>query len=150
MIEKNASDVGSSRGEFSDAAADIALLEQARDAAKGAYVPYSEFPVGAAIRTTEGKTITGCNIENASYGLTNCAERTASFRMIAERGDVPRIDTVAIVGLKAEPCWPCGACRQVLREFGCSRVIVEKESRPFVLPFESILPFSFGPEDLEG
>lgn len=150
MIEKNASDVGSSRGEFSDAAADIALLEQARDAAKGAYVPYSEFPVGTAIRTTEGKTITGCNIENASYGLTNCAERTASFRMIAESGDVPRIDTVAIVGLKAEPCWPCGACRQVLREFGCSRVIVEKESRPFVLPFESILPFSFGPEDLEG
>lgn len=73
MIEKNASDVGSSRGEFSDAAADIALLEQARDAVKGAYVPYSEFPVGAAIRTTEGKTITGCNIENASYGLTNCS-----------------------------------------------------------------------------
>ncbi|MEJ4112112.1 cytidine deaminase [Corynebacterium kroppenstedtii] len=146
MTTRNESDA---RGNFSDTTADVALLDHARDAAHAAYAPYSTFPVGAAIRTTDGDIITGCNIENASYGLTNCAERTATFRMIAEHHHVPRIDTIAIVGLKAEPCWPCGACRQVLREFGCTRVIVEKNSRPFVVPFDTILPYSFGPEALE-
>lgn len=94
-------------------------------------------------------------MENASYGLTNCAERTAVFRMVAEHGGNHKIAACAIVGRKAAPCHPCGACRQVLHEFGCKRVIVESErpengglGAPASIDFEKILPYAFGPEDL--
>lgn len=130
------------------------LLTAAKQAAAHAYAPYSSFPVGAAFVTGDGTIYTGCNVENASYGLTLCAERNATAHMVASTaGDDPlgarNIDTIAIVGLKAAPCWPCGACRQVLREFGCTTVIVEGEDgQPLSLTLSELLPHSFGPEHL--
>lgn len=127
---------------------DEELLEQARHAARSAYVPYSEFPVGAAILTSSGTVIHGCNVENASYGLTICAERTGATRMVAQDRQDIQIVRVAVVGLKAAPCFPCGACRQVLHEFGCQAVIVEENGAAVRYPFEQILPHGFGPADL--
>ncbi|MCR4823707.1 MAG: cytidine deaminase [Treponema sp.] len=93
------------------------LFEAALQASKLSYSPYSKFPVGAAILSEDGRVFTGCNIENRSYGLTNCAERTAMFTAAAE--GVRRIAAVAIAAPKADyPVGPCGACRQVLTEFG--------------------------------
>lgn len=103
------------------------LLAMAFDITKNSYAPYSGFPVGAALLLDDGTVVTGCNVENASYGLTMCAERNAVFRMVAEYGPNHKIEACAIVGRKAAPCHPCGACRQVLHEFGCKRVIVESE-----------------------
>lgn len=132
-----------------DAATPRELLELARDAAARAYVPYSGFPVGSALELAEGQVILGCNVENASYGLTICAERTAVARMVAESADERRVLRVAVVGAKARPCFPCGACRQVLHEFGCTEVIVENnDGSPWVIPFEQMLPHGFGPSDL--
>lgn len=131
---------------------DAELLQLARQAAAGAYVPYSQFPVGAALLLADGNVVLGCNVENASYGLTICAERTAATRMVAE-GGARRIRKAAVVGLKASPCFPCGACRQVLHEFGCEEVVVEGVDGvdgPAVFPFAQILPHGFGPSDLEG
>ncbi|GAB48550.1 cytidine deaminase [Mobilicoccus pelagius] len=133
---------------------DAQLLELAREAATKAYIPYSTFPVGAALLTASGEVVQGCNVENASYGLTICAERTATTRMIVssdgpDDADARRIVKVAIVGLKASPCFPCGACRQVLHEFGCQSVIVEEDGAPRAYPFAEILPHGFGPADLE-
>lgn len=130
------------------------LLDKARDAAQRAYAPYSNFPVGAALALADGRVITGCNVENASYGLGICAERTAVTRAVttADTSHPPRIEAVAIVGLKAagKPCAPCGACRQVLHEFGCSTVIVEDDGEPRELDFATqILPLAFGPEDVK-
>lgn len=133
---------------------DAELLERARTATGNSYTPYSGFPVGAALLLSDGTVVTGCNVENASYGLTNCAERTAVFRMAIEHGPKSRIEAVAIVGRDAAPCHPCGACRQVLHEFGCSRVIVEGPrgadgvGDPVSVDFAEILPYAFGPEDL--
>lgn len=132
---------------------DRALLAAARQAAHYAWAPYSSFPVGAAVLTVDGTIVTGCNVENAAYGSTICAERNAATTLVAQprprTEDLPRIHTVAIVGLKAAPCWPCGTCRQVLREFQCQRVVVEDEhGEPCALPFEEILPHSFGPDAL--
>ncbi|MBV7281974.1 MULTISPECIES: cytidine deaminase [Corynebacterium] len=129
------------------------LLARAREAAEHAYAPYSDFPVGAAVLSADGTIYTGCNVENASYGLTLCAERNATTTMIARLDPSDsvgrRIDTVAIVGLNAAPCWPCGACRQVLREFGCTTVVVEDDKgEPLSLNFDTLLPYSFGPEHL--
>ena len=93
------------------------LFEAAMQASKLAYCPYSKFPVGAAILVSDGRIFTGCNVENRSYGLTNCAERTAIFTAVAE--GTRKIAAVAIAAPKAEyPVGPCGACRQVLTEFG--------------------------------
>lgn len=92
------------------------LIEAARQAREKAYVPYSRFPVGAALITEDGTLYTGCNIENASYGLTNCAERTAVFKAVSE-GHM-RFTTIAVVADTDGPVSPCGACRQVLSEFG--------------------------------
>ena len=101
----------------------LELFEQAVQASKVAYVPYSKFPVGAAILSADGRVFTGCNVENRSYGLTNCAERTAMFKAVSE-GAV-RIAAVAIATPKSDyPVGPCGACRQVLTEFGDSEVPV--------------------------
>ena len=93
------------------------LFEAAMQASKLAYCPYSKFPVGAAILVSDGRVFTGCNVENRSYGLANCAERTAIFTAVAE--GARKIAAVAIAAPKAEyPVGPCGACRQVLTEFG--------------------------------
>ena len=94
------------------------LLRAARKAMQHAYAPYSQFRVGAALLTSKGKVITGCNVENASYGLSNCAERTAIFSAIAQSGPGLTIRAIAVVNDQGVPCSPCGACRQVIYEFG--------------------------------
>jgi cytidine deaminase len=103
------------------------LLEEAREAARSAYCPYSHFPVGAAVETEDGGTYRGCNVENASYGLTICAERVAIFAAVA---DGKRPVTVAVTCVKGDPnepetLMPCGACRQVMREFLQEDAVVE-------------------------
>lgn len=95
---------------------DKELLQLAIVAAKKAYVPYSNFSVGAAVLLKNGEIITGCNIENASYGLTNCAERTALFAAYAKGYDKMDIVKIAVVADTKTPVSPCGACRQVLLE----------------------------------
>ena len=96
---------------------DIELFKQAREASSVAYVPYSHFPVGAALIAKNGLVFQGCNIENASFGLTNCAERTAIFKAVSS--GVRDFEMIGIYGETDEPISPCGACRQVLTEF-CS------------------------------
>jgi len=92
------------------------LLGEARAAGKNAYAPYSGYHVGAAVLTDEGEIVTGCNVENASYGLTNCAERTAIFKAVS--GGAKKIRAIAIAGPEGgSPAYPCGACRQVIAEF---------------------------------
>ena len=85
---------------------------------KNAHAPYSKFRVGAAILLKNGKVFSGCNVENASYGMTNCAERTAIFTAVAELGPKIEIQAVAVTNDRGMPCSPCGACRQVIYEFG--------------------------------
>jgi cytidine deaminase len=85
---------------------------------KNAHAPYSNFRVGAAILLTNGKIFSGCNVENASYGMTNCAERTAIFSAVAELGPEIEIEAVAVTNDHGVACSPCGACRQVIYEFG--------------------------------
>jgi len=94
------------------------LLQRARKAMKQAHAPYSNFRVGAALLTTKGKVFAGCNVENASYGMTNCAERTAIFTAVAQLGSKMEIRAVAVTNAQGVPCSPCGACRQVIYEFG--------------------------------
>jgi cytidine deaminase len=94
------------------------LLEAARAAMRNAHAPYSHFKVGAALLTTKGEIFAGCNVENASYGMTNCAERTAIFSAVASLGPKMEIEAIAIVNNHDAPCAPCGACRQVIYEFG--------------------------------
>lgn len=125
------------------------LLASARDAADRAYAPYSRFRVGAALLTAGGRVFTAGNVENASYGLAICAERSAVVAMVAASVDDRSVSTVAVISPDASPCFPCGACRQVLREFGCSEVLVEEEGKVRRYAFEELLPHSFGPEDLE-
>ena len=93
------------------------LLEVARQVAGNSYSPYSEFRVGAALRLTNGETITGTNVENVSYGLTICAERAAVVRAVSQFGPKIRIAAVAVANLNGKASPPCGACRQVLAEF---------------------------------
>lgn len=123
------------------------LLEAARSASRRAYAPYSNFHVGAAIQTLDGTIYAGCNVENASYGLSTCAERNAVATMVAVTEE-RKIQSVAVASPDAAPCMPCGACRQVLREFGCEEVIVEDGSGQRSYGFDEILPHSFGPESL--
>ena len=91
------------------------LIKEATDMLDKAYVPYSKFPVGAALSTKDGQIFTGCNIENASYPLTNCAERTAMFKAVSE--GQTSFDYLVVTGNTEGPISPCGACRQVLVEF---------------------------------
>jgi cytidine deaminase len=125
-----------------------AVMDAARNASRNAYAPYSNFRVGAAILTEGGQIHAGCNVENASYGLAICAERNAAAAMaLANPGD-REIRLVVVFSPDAAPCFPCGACRQVLREFGCKEVVVEEAAGLRSYPFGEILPYSFGPEDL--
>lgn len=94
------------------------LEQAARRVMKHAHAPYSKFHVGAAILLTNGKIFSGCNVENASYGMTNCAERTAIFTAVAELGPKIEIAAVAVANNQGVACSPCGACRQVIYEFG--------------------------------
>jgi cytidine deaminase len=99
------------------------LLRSARKVMKNAYAPFSNFRVGAAILTSKGQVFAGCNVENSSYGMTNCAERTAIFSAIAKDGPGLEIRAVAVVNDHGVPCSPCGACRQVIFEFGPRAVV---------------------------
>jgi len=105
------------------------LLRAARRVTKNAYAPCSNFRVGTAILTSKGQTFAGCKVENASYGMTNCAERTAIFSAIAAAGPKLEIRAVAIVNTRGVPCSPCGACRQVIYEFGPEAVIFFPSAR---------------------
>lgn len=125
-----------------------ALINAALIAQKRAYVPYSNFKVGAAILTEGDEIFTGCNIENVSYTPTICAERTAIFKAVSE--GKREIKAIAVVG-DSNYTYPCGVCRQVLREFGKNAIIIvansEEDYRKYKL--EELLPHSFGPEDLK-
>jgi len=100
------------------------LLQAARKTMKHAHAPYSRFKVGAALLTAKGEIFSGCNVENASYGLTNCAERTAIFAAVAHSGPKLDIRAIAVVNNQGVPCSPCGACRQVIYEFGPEATIL--------------------------
>lgn len=127
------------------------LIKVALEARENAYAPYSHFAVGAALLTKEGKVYTGCNIENASYGATNCAERTAIFKAVSE--GAKEFVKIAIVGGKVgeeitEFAYPCGVCRQVMAEF-CDvkkmTVLIAKSENEFVeKTLDELLPMSFG------
>jgi cytidine deaminase len=105
----------------------IELLRVAREAVKNAYAPYSEFRVGAAVLTERGNIFSGCNIENASYGLTICAERAAIYSAVAnEGGNNMKIRAICVVNDKDSTCSPCGACRQVIYEFGPNAIVIFK------------------------
>jgi cytidine deaminase len=99
------------------------LLAKAKQVCGKAYAPYSKFHVGAAILTTTGNVYTGVNVENASYGLTNCAERSAIFNAVTAEGPETRLLAVAVWTNPEGPCSPCGACRQVIHEFGRDCVV---------------------------
>ena len=124
------------------------LINRALEAQKKAYVPYSEFRVGAAILMEDGEIYDGCNIEIASYSPTLCAERTAIFKGISEGSR--NIKKIAIVG-DANPTFPCGVCRQVIREFGPNAeiIIARSEDDYDTYSLDELLPHSFGPEDLD-
>jgi len=128
---------------FSDE--DYDLLRLAKEAMKNSYSPYSSYPVGAALRCTDGRIFQGCNIENASFGLTNCAERTAVFKAVSE--GAKSFDAIAIAaGTKA---WPCGACRQVLNEFSPHmRVLVTWDENIEEKKLHDLLPEGFGPDSM--
>jgi cytidine deaminase len=123
-----------------------ALVRAARTARRAAYAPYSRFAVGAAVLTAGGAVVTGCNVENASYGLSTCAERVAIQRAVADGHR--RLVAVAVAsGTAAAP--PCGACRQVMREFGVSVVLVDRpRGRPLALRLASLLARPFDPAAL--
>jgi cytidine deaminase len=99
------------------------LLRAAKKGLANAHAPYSKFRVGAAILLANGKVFAGCNVENASYGMTNCAERTAIFSAVAQMGPKIEIRAVTVVNDQGVPCSPCGACRQVIYEFGPDALI---------------------------
>jgi cytidine deaminase len=121
-----------------------ALIEAARRAARNAYTPYSHFKVGAALLTTGGEVVPGCNVENASYGVTNCAERTAIFRAVSQLGPKMEIRAIAVVNAGNAPCAPCGACRQVIYEFGPEATVFFLSASGWEeLPITELLPHGF-------
>lgn len=125
---------------------DELLLSMARDAMKRSYSPYSSFPVGAALLCSDGRIFQGCNVENASFGLTNCAERTAVFKAVSE-GAVS-FETIAIAA--KTKAWPCGACRQVLNEFSPHiRVLVTWDGHVEEMNLSELLPGGFGPDSMQ-
>jgi len=121
------------------------LQEAARKAAANAYAPYSHFLVGAALLFDDGFIATGCNIENVSYGLTICAERSALSSAISERGADHKIVAIAVTNLNSAASPPCGGCRQVLSEFVTSDAVVSfpGDKGLELQPFSEIFPFTF-------
>ena len=121
------------------------LLAAARKALQRAYARYSNFFVGAAVLTEQGEIFQGCNVENASYGLTICAERAAIFTAVQEmKGPKLAIRAVAVVNGDELPCSPCGACRQVIFEFGENAIVIFKSQRGYVQQrITDLLPESF-------
>jgi len=131
--------------------AELKKLERlARQAAGRAYAPYSHFPVGAALLTSTGEIFAGCNVENASYGLGNCAERSAIFHAVAAGKKALRLKCLVVYTATQTATTPCGACRQVIHEFGPgTRVISVCDSQDRVdVSLDTLLPGAFGPGDL--
>ena len=135
---------------MSAAMSDRALVDLALSMLERAYAPYSGFPVGAALLCRDGTVFTGCNVENAAYGSSICAERTALVKAVSE-GHRDDFIALAVAGRSADYCWPCGACRQMLREFAPSlRLLVARGDGAFqVTTLDALLPHSFGPDSLE-
>jgi cytidine deaminase len=126
------------------------LMESSKTAREKAYVPYSKFPVGAALLTTDGEVIHGCNIENASFGLTNCAERTAIFKAVSEGKN--KFAAIAVVADTEGPVSPCGACRQVLAEFCDGNMpvyLTNLKGNVLETTVSELLPGAFTTEDLD-
>ncbi|MFD0771374.1 cytidine deaminase [Bacillus sp. CGMCC 1.60114] len=124
-------------------------IEEATKMLSKAYIPYSKFPVGAALVTKEGKIYTGCNIENASYGLCNCAERTAIFKAVSE-GERD-FSYLVVTGNTDGPISPCGACRQVIAEFCDPQMpvlLTNQKGDEKEVTVESLLPGGFSKDDL--
>lgn len=126
------------------------LVEIAKKAMEKAYVPYSNFRVGAALLTDDGKIFTGCNIENASFGATNCAERTAIFKAVSE--GYTNFKKIAIISDSSNITYPCGICRQVILEFGRDMQIIcaNKNGEYKEFNLKDLLPYAFTNEDIEG
>lgn len=129
---------------------DDELVKIALKAREKAYVPYSHFKVGAALETKDGRVYEGCNIENASYGLTNCAERTAFFAALADGCRPGDFVKLAVVGQTEDVISPCGACRQVISELGadCEIVLANLEGKMLKTNIQNLLPGAFGAKDL--
>lgn len=126
------------------------LIKEALNAREMAYVPYSNFKVGAAILTQDGSIYKGCNIENASFGATNCAERTAIFKAVSEGHK--KIKAIVVVGDPNSYTYPCGICRQVISEFAESNIeiiLAKNEDDYLVKSLEEILPEAFTKRDLD-
>jgi len=119
------------------------LIKLAKEASKKAYAPYSKFYVGAAVLFKNGEIVTGCNVENASYGLSLCAERNALSTAVA-KGIDSEIVKIAIVSPNTDKCFPCGACRQWISEFSRDAVIVVEDGEDALeLKISELLPYSF-------
>lgn len=126
---------------------DNELIEIARQYRENAYIPYSHFKVGAAVLTASGKVYGGCNIENSSYGLTNCAERTAIFKAVSE-GE-REFAALAVIADTDGPCSPCGACRQVIADFRIPRIIMANlKGDVKTMTLGELLPFAFSDSDM--
>lgn len=126
---------------------DADLIELARDYRRHSYSPYSHFPVGAAVLMESGRVFGGCNIENASYPLSNCAERTAIFKALSEGERA--FKALAVVADTDAPCAPCGACRQVMAEFRIPRIIMANMKGDMaVVSWEELLPYAFSGDAL--
>ena len=125
------------------------LCRRAQEMLPLAYVPYSHFPVGAALECADGTVFTGCNIENAAYSPTNCAERTAVFKAVSEGHR--QFTRIAIAADTEAFCPPCGVCRQVLREFApeLEILLVNRSGQIRVLTLPQLLPHGFGGENLQ-
>lgn len=122
---------------------DEELIETARQYREHSYSPYSRFKVGAAVLTAGGKVYGGCNIENSSYGLTICAERTAVFKAVSE-GE-RELAALAVIADTEGPCSPCGACRQVMADFKIPRIIMANlRGEVKTTSLAELLPFAFG------
>lgn len=146
MEEKIMDKVGLQREECM--ISDEQLIQMATEAMERAYAPYSGYKVGACLLSEDGRTFTGCNVENASFGATICAERTAVTKAVSE--GARRFTAIAVVG-SGSPAWPCGICRQVLNEFSDHmRVIAGQAGKGYESALlTELLPHSFGPEDLK-
>ena len=122
-----------------------ALVDQARQAAQHSYSPYSEFKVGAALRLTNGQVVTGTNVENISFGLTICAERSALVSAVSQFGPRIQIEAVAVANLNQKASPPCGACRQMLAEFIAPNapVVFQTADGMHTMAFSELLPMAF-------
>jgi len=122
-----------------------ALVDEARKAAQHSYSPYSQFKVGAALRLTNGQVVTGTNVENVSFGLTICAERSALVSAVSQFGPQIRIEAVAVANLNQKASPPCGACRQMLAEFIVpdAPVVFQSEDGMRSMKFSDLLPMAF-------